>query len=314
MSHVRRPAEGAEWQFTQLSDEDTGQLFRTVDQQAFLAPIVVEKGDGGVVWTPDPAGGGLRWRLPEPNLLSDFLKLEGAGEDGVVAFARRHGVLGICKDGLPASHNDVIRSLLNAGTSCEPLLSSARPGWYWEPFKPYRVLAEVARAMLKVGADLHDGKPGCEEDWQRITPAIPDLSVLLEDPRVPWRRAALTAALSCWLRLGAVEPSLYWPAAGPTIVLSVGGLFGALGVQLLTAVASSSGPIFCSGCGAWFQRRRRPPLSQRRFCEQCGRKAAVRAAVRDYYQSHRDEIRERKREARARRKQRAAVADEPSRL
>ena len=54
-------------------------------------------------------------------------------------------------------------------------------------------------------------------------------------------------------------------------------LYGALVVQMLSAV-TGSGFVTCSSCGSAFVPARRPTQDRRRYCRNCGRKAALRDA------------------------------------
>ena len=72
-------------------------------------------------------------------------------------------------------------------------------------------------------------------------------------------------------------------------------LFGALGLQLMYAVAGCEGITTCSACGKPFYAQRQRAKSRDRYCPACGRGAAVRAAKR----RHRE--REKKKKQRLRR-------------
>jgi hypothetical protein len=98
-------------------------------------------------------------------------------------------------------------------------------------------------------------------------------------------RIILRMILTRWLRLGDMRLGFDWTGTGPTLKLVFGGagLFGALGVQLLLAVARTKGFTFCSACGLPFTPKRRPRADERHYHPTC-REAALRDAARAYRQ------------------------------
>ena len=111
----------------------------------------------------------------------------------------------------------------------------------------------------------------------------------------------ISVAVNGWLELGHVLPLFSWGGTGPALVtlgarvswfnresqaewlpnmplLQGTSLFGALAVQLLMAVSRTGGLAICSGCGAPYVPKRRPNPRRRRYCPQCGLKAAWRDA------------------------------------
>src|SRR5437870_3100695 len=83
-----------------LSDSE-GRSERPVTAPLLLVPgeIAVER--GRLVYRSD----GWRERPQAPGMLTDFLRLGDASPDRIAAYAATWGVLGICKDGWPYTHN-----------------------------------------------------------------------------------------------------------------------------------------------------------------------------------------------------------------
>jgi predicted RNA-binding Zn-ribbon protein involved in translation (DUF1610 family) len=59
-------------------------------------------------------------------------------------------------------------------------------------------------------------------------------------------------------------------------------LFAGLVWQLINTFANSSGIAICAECGSSFAPGRKPSTATRHFCPNCGRKAAIKLAVRDH--------------------------------
>ncbi|HSW41276.1 MAG TPA: hypothetical protein VLM76_02075 [Patescibacteria group bacterium] len=141
-------------------------------------------------------------------------------------------------------------------------------------------LVEQTRLELDpafLGFDL--GEPGG-------SPASPLPSRQVE--HIAFARSRLAGVLDSWLLLGAVRTTLRWDAERPEIAQRSTGLLGAIGVQLMLAIASR-GLASCANCGRGFVPSRRPNLHRRTWCSrpEC-RKASHATAERDRRARRRD--------------------------
>ena len=266
--------------------------------------------------------GRLRWEPPlgasrvAPNgMLDKFRDLAGATDGEVLRFAKRYGVLGLCRHRLPYTHAPAV--ILNR-SPLEPSRKGCRPRQV-EKLADWRWYARGFQAALNAVAQLENDKLPLEADWKALQGSVMGWS---EDFALPKRATKLTLAqvrlwltrvLNGLLRLGgvvlAVQPDngADWRAAwhcGPVIAqtrIHVGGrvwlpvemasetsaydvnTFGHLAIQLVTNIARTDGLALCSACGQAFaisQRRRSP--TRRAYCRRCGRTAALRDAKRAY--------------------------------
>lgn len=250
-------------------------------------------------------------------MLEEFIGLADGPNTRVLAFAKRWGPLQICAEhGIPLSHAEGFRYY-----PCLAPTVEERPEWRWESLAAGRRYAGVARGCLEVAAKLRNGETGDAEDWQRIDallkPGVPEHSQLgpinspfperimspeeTKDPNwvVKRQRNALTRRAMYWLtELAHVGLRLSWDerAGGPTIKLAGerSDLFGALGLQLLSAMSGSGGFVTCSGCGAPYAPRRQPIAGRPPLLPGL-RPAAIRDAQTrfraehpDYYKRRRD--------------------------
>ena len=96
-----------------------------------------------------------------------------------------------------------------------------------------------------------------------------------------WRE--LLSKANYWLRFTGVSPCLEWRRQQPALTLHVGGLFGALAMQLTLAICGTDGLAICSGCGFGYIPNRRPKVNQKNYCQECREKGVpLRDASRAY--------------------------------
>ena len=242
----------------------------------------------------------LRYASPPRNLLWDFIKLSDASPERIRAFARNWGVLELCDThSLPADHPR--RSAFSSDSKSKCRINHWLEGekeLAREPLSAWRRFAGEAKAMLNVAAALHEGEKGKRKDWEQVVWS------LQLDSRVPafkenlwWnlsveeQKSWLAGQVTWWLRMGEVRPTLRWGRHSDDSDLGIsiaffshGGLFGELAVQLMLAIGKSKGLAICSNCAAPYLPTRRPRADRRRYCQNCGPKAAPRDASRDRYE------------------------------
>ena len=85
------------------------------------------------------------------------------------------------------------------------------------------------------------------------------------------RQIFLQDGVNEWLDDAGIRLELNWSGSEPVLTLIGGGVFGALGVQLLSAVTANNLSI-CSGCRIPYLRKGRvkPQSGRRNFCPECG--------------------------------------------
>jgi hypothetical protein len=257
-----------------------------------------------------------RLRRAGPAVLSEFV---GLGRDpsaaDIVGFARRWGVLGICRHGLPSTHlpgcQPTPRKRLPRRSSARQpaALPAEEPLAGREPLDAWRTFASQAAATLSFAAKLHDGSPVAAADYEwlesgaRSQQGVVDMGVggglvVLPTPSFPpgeqpRARALVAAVVQQWLLLGSVVPRFSWSEVGRFSLASASAekptLFGVLASQLMFAVAQSDRQALCSGCARlYFRPVRRPKAGQRNYCPDCGKRAADRDAQRSRAQRLRD--------------------------
>jgi hypothetical protein len=160
-----------------------------------------------LVWSIYPP---LRWVHAGPGLLEDFLKLEHASDDAILAYASRWGPLWICDHHrLPSRHSDECETVNlsdweydpkefdhiplptfrdeDDDDDREPLLDEdgneveaphpLEGTWCEEAVYHWRALSRQFRATIRLARRLHSAQLGHQSDWD----ALPFLGDLLVD-------------------------------------------------------------------------------------------------------------------------------------
>lgn len=234
-------------------------------------------------------------------LLADFLGLAEADAEQIADFARRWGVLGLCRHGLPRGHNLESAELLDSGrptrAPCPPVQAATGPGIHeWsEPIQAWRDLSSQAATMLKLAHGLHGGgaRVGSHSDWERLpryrTQLIHRPSAETGPRKVsegtsfrrnwkpepgpvpatiPAAREWLGVVIDEWLRWGDLRIVVDWGRTATLKIRSVS-LFGAVALEVARAVARAEDLTTCSGCGIAYAPSRTPKPDQNNYCPEC---------------------------------------------
>src|SRR5438552_701854 len=83
-----------------------------------FVPSDIELEDGRLHW----GAGGARYKHVSSRMLDDFIDLHDADDSSILRFARKWGVIGVCRHGLPGSHNQYPLGLMEGVRPCLPML------------------------------------------------------------------------------------------------------------------------------------------------------------------------------------------------
>lgn len=258
-----------------------GSIDRPVGSGTWGVPSEIRVEGENLTWRS--RGGPAKNVTVGPGMLEDFLKLDTAGEQVIVRYANKWGVLGLCgKHGFPSTHvPHRLRSLFE--DDCWPCRVPEWGGRQGEPIGRWRHYAGQGNAILAVGAALggaipSDGpKAAPWEMWQVMT----DLFVPLFDivaferlvndrhDRLKVQGRLLEMAVEKWLALGDVRIGWRWADGSPQVDLGGDSLFSALALQLTLALARLDGLSICDECGRSYLARRRAPAGKPRYCPEC---------------------------------------------
>ena len=272
---LRRPCvTRVSWQVADLTLVDgplrVGDWFRP-------AEVAVEGGEVRYrLAAREDLGGHVLWRVGavaerSEGMLSSFVGLATASDAKfrrqVIAFARRWGVLGLCRHGLPVRH-PISPEMLPLAELCDRWVRTGGA----EPVRLWREYARQAGAVLNLAAALAVGATGEATDWEIALRPFPPGPPAVTHPRqgdpAPEMAALLDRAVAHWtMNAGVVvAPDSRTPGA---IRLGVRDAFGAIAVQLLFASARAPVEFRCSGCGEKFQPSRRPRAGENSWCPAC---------------------------------------------
>jgi hypothetical protein len=259
-----------------LTDPYSGSLERELPLGAWLVPPGLDLQDGWLIYERRPI------RMKEQaviagikqNFLFDFSELAEADDARILKYARKFGVLGLCQHEKPLGH--ITRWPIEG--LCTPV---GGPVEYKERTEKWRFFSRGFRAVLRISAALHEGKPGDNEDWQNAL-SLPRAAIRSSNP---WEHiAGIINLLMSW---SAVHP--YWSANSDgtmkiVFISSVheSALFTTLLTELLFAITKTRGVLVCSDCGRLFLPKQPARTGVRRFCGSCGLRAAWRAASKAY--------------------------------
>jgi len=236
--------------------------------------------DGGWIVSKDPMhypSADYRELVPPPDLLARFIGLRDQDAKRFGEFAKKYGGLALCHDyGLPASHY----------FDCQPATRESVNRW--------RDLSMQAYTILRVRDLLNRGDEVLPTDWQTALGVAADSGGTISWANQARRRTSFTrfgqrelaACVQGWLNVVQIGPRVTWDGKSSTYQLrlkpseSGPNLFAHLALQLMQAVANVDRLAICSGCGNSYTPTRRPNENRLNFCQSCGRRAAVRLAMR----------------------------------
>ncbi|MFC1902438.1 hypothetical protein ACFLX3_05900 [Chloroflexota bacterium] len=213
-----------------------------------------------------------RDKVDDGGALNDFVRIKTP--DDIITFARRYGPLGLCKHGLPPMHRGTwYRDVIIDGELSEvidtgewnPADGASERRWCPpcspEPVKKWLEYSELALSYLNLAASFKAGRVEALRGVGKLS---------------------LIDGINEWLGDAGVRLELNWDNQEPVLILTGGGVFGALGVQLLTAVTANTLAV-CSGCKKPYLRKvRKPKPREHNFCPNCGPKVASKLRQREW--------------------------------
>lgn len=241
--------------------------------------------------------------LPGSNILEQFVRLADGSTDAIRDYALKWGVLGICKHGLPRTHNF---RRLGPPRFCMPTgyrsIDDFGTCTAWEPLSAWRHYSRLAQGILDIASRLHQGESVDDEDlWKQAGIEFMGYDDADKRTRRIFQQFTISVEVNGWLELAGVRPFFSW-GEGEEATVALGTttlgfstamqkewlpklshlhgttLFGALGIQILMAVSRKEGFAICSACGMPYAPKRRPNPKRRRYCHRCGLPAAWRNA------------------------------------
>ena len=214
-----------------------------------------------------------------PVLLQSFIALKEADNNSILRFAKRWGVLRICRHGLPDSHlpygqmNDQVMG--HAFKFCSPQDTDLVEGcWYCERISEWRTWAAEIEAVLNIAANLNNGKVGSDQDWAQLSKWIEEgVWDLLYEPLEPLESQfrLFIWVLRGWIEVANLHPSLTRKDGKWSLSFFTGGLFQGLTLRLILAVTTTDSLAVCSACGVSYFPERRPDSQRRNYCQLCRR-------------------------------------------
>jgi hypothetical protein len=269
-----------------------GTLERPIASSGWLIPSDMWLEGNTLRYQVGKKGGWVACRCVQASsgLLETFVRLSDATPERILLFAKRYGMLGVKKPrDRPKTDSQFVLdrrfaiaygySILEAHEGNVGGGETIRNWWFW---------AHKFAAALRIGSCLSQRLYGDVADWQTLFggsngPKERDFKPsqgVTEDDIFLEARASFYDQLESWLALGAVRLELNgWDNC---LYLATPTLFSGLILQLVSAIAGTDGFAICSACHKPYAPSRRPTSNKRNYCNDCGRQAAVRDAVRAF--------------------------------
>ena len=213
----------------------------------------------------------------DEGVLQAFVALRDAEPEAVLAFARKFGVLQVCRHGLRQGHRFL--GAEHDWEQCDPREYTPIATWGW--------YSRSADALLSVVAEMHRGRAGHGEDWKAVYDWLgaPDAEI---HSTPEGGRAMAAAAVNRWFLLGDVRPQLWWPEPKqpPGIILNGADLVASLARQLLFAVTKrgeAKHVYTCFHCRKPFHTPKRRNASRKTFCESLQCQSESKRLAREAY-------------------------------
>jgi hypothetical protein len=228
--------------------------------------------------------------------LFDFLVLAEAPAAEIAKFAARFAVLGLCWDHrLPFGHRARITlgELYQKGPSgpCNALFRAATAGRYKERAQDWRTWARRFRSVFELANALKQGTLSAPLLDERFLLGYSSDSIdaigSAKNKSLLWGQ--LTRVLNTWLQDAGLTLIVTNKGNGPEIHLSNTTYFAfpVLALQLVLYVNGAKEVSTCSACGGFYLPDRRPPAGRNHYCQECGKKAANRVAIRRFRERQR---------------------------
>jgi hypothetical protein len=266
----------------------------------YSVPTNIELREGRLYWQPVK-----EWRQVRPitETFKQFVALadKGVSDKQVLRFARKWGVLGLCKKHLePLSdirHKDCVSVNPEPAETPDDYPPAAIHVWEkhfeseGEPVSEYRRWGRIAKAILAICQDLDRGRRADFRDWKVLgderwtTESWETIaSKLAMKDAITIEKMILAQWLERWLQIGNVHLRVAWNGVenqDVTVSLEGGGLLGAIAQQLLEFTTSYR-ILACTGCRRLYHppsakrnkageeyAPRRPKFGQANYCEDC---------------------------------------------
>jgi DNA-directed RNA polymerase subunit RPC12/RpoP len=194
-------------------------------------------------------------------MMQGFLRLESTSNERILAFARRWGALRIS----PVDEDSGEFMKPQAGSFSQILYGPN------ESLSEWRAAVREFRDVLTLAAQLEEAS-----ERRAMTNHVRE-----QKSRVSDLSKEVQVRINGLLFANMVRPHIGWTGERWTIRLHIRNLGGALAVQTMLMVARKDGLALCGSCGETFETDGKRKV----YCQDCGLKAAQRAASRKRYKA-----------------------------
>jgi hypothetical protein len=260
-------------------------------------PDHIRCSDTSIIWGPYAYRNGVMERDDDgfrevkvrPVIFGEFLSLHKASDRVILSFAKKFGVLGLCRHGLPLSHFPMktLRAVqVGQRRECIPKFTRRRE--IVEPLNSWRGLSRSAAALLQLQNQTSTRRDEERTRWRDALWLHEQLvlaghrgyrsALRLGVPDPPERSERIARIANVWLECAGLRlqiQSIHTNEIGLVMTIPDTGpnLFGGLAIQLSLELANREGWAQCAACRRIFE-----PLTHNvsptrdRFCPECRRR------------------------------------------
>jgi len=215
-------------------------------------------------------------------LLESFAAIETA--EDALWFVTTYGWLWLCREhGMPSC---VLCYAAPSSRWSDPDEGPDAKGrsTYLEPVEGYLFLAKLARALIRLGSELHEGEPGDNQDWELVREWTRHMQRgfsleinfdqrKIDEVNAMLRRQIIVDSIDEWITRGHCLISCSLDAGwirreSPPRIKIATDTMATIGLQLMATIANGS-LVECMGCQKFYERTVTINRKRKHFCEQC---------------------------------------------
>lgn len=234
-------------------------------------PRQIERDGEYIVWSRGDTPRSERPAIASLRAFQDFLRLEDADDDAVVAFAKLYGPLELCDaHDLPVSHAlQLARLKGRAQATCDVWSRGSREREHIEAWRP---LVRTASSIARILGRLQLGKTTEPADWNFLKRESPIRPIYVQSTSTKERQSHVVLQfLNSWLAIANTRLTFHRIVVnneGRVEPVISGGLFGFIGLELMALLAEQRHAwAICSFCFMPYAPKKRPRPGESRNCQ-----------------------------------------------
>jgi hypothetical protein len=231
-------------------------------------------------------------------LLRGLLEARSSREK-TIKFCKKWGALGLCDHGIPSAHDTSAHGKCRSrGAFRTRVIDGVPRHQYRESIDSVQRFGIGLESLLRIGAEMAQGRTGQASDWNQACGMDPDFSPWPENPSsfdLSTARTHLQILIRRLIEICRIRPRFFWNEQTSSWQIDLDSEGSAINlpalmvIELIVTIADKDGFAICSSCHRAYIPERRPDPTRRNYCPTCRSSAAARDASRDYRERNRKE-------------------------